>query len=316
MKCNFCTIFAKNYLYQGLALYNSLIRYCPDFQLWVLCMDEITYEILKKLKLGRARLISFKELEEEDKELFKVKNSRTIGEYCWTCKAPLLFHILNRISMEDIVIYLDSDLFFHFSPEPIYKEFNGASIGITPHRFLPEKKYFEKNTGIYNGGMLMFRKNNNSLGCLKWYRKKCLEWCFFRHENGKIGDQGYLNDWPRLFSGVRVFQHKGINLAPWNIKNYKIWVRDNQIFIDEVPLVFYHYHSFKIYSINKFKPCSLGFNIPKNDQEIIYKPYFTELDKIITEIKRIEPNFQSGFALKANLIEKIKEKLISIINQI
>jgi len=315
MKCNFCTIFAKNYLYQGLALYNSLFHCCPDFQLWVLCMDEITYEILKKLKLDRARLISLRELENEDRELLMIKKSRTIGEYCWTCKAPLITYILNKDSDIAIIVYLDSDLFFYNDPESIYNEFGNASIGITPHRFPVGKKYLEKDRGIYNAGFLMFRNDKNSLDCLKWYREKCLEWCFFRHENGKIGDQGYLNDWPRLFSGVHIFQHKGINLAPWNIKNYKIQVVNNQIFIDEVPLIFYHYHSFKIYSINEFKPCSLGFNIPKNDQEMVYKPYFTELNKIITEIKGIEPNFQSGFALKANLIEKIKEKLIGIINQ-
>lgn len=110
MEYHFCTLFDKNYLYKGLALYSSLERYCPNFSLWILCMDKTTYKILKKLQLKQVTLISLKEF--EDKKLLSVKNSRTLGEYCWTCTSSLILYLFKRYKKLDIIAYLDADLFF------------------------------------------------------------------------------------------------------------------------------------------------------------------------------------------------------------
>jgi len=170
MRYNFCTLFDKNYLYRGLALYNSLIRYCPNFKLWILCMDNITYKILCDMNLKKVTLISLSEF--EDQELLKVKRERQAGEYCWTCTPSLPLYILKKHSNLEMIAYLDSDLYFYSSPEPIYEEFRNKSIMIIPHRFSPEKQYLKEKAGKYNVGMLIFKNNKNGLDCLKWWRKK------------------------------------------------------------------------------------------------------------------------------------------------
>ena len=43
---NFCTLFDSYYLDKGLALYHSLCKATDDFDLYVFCFDEKSYEIL------------------------------------------------------------------------------------------------------------------------------------------------------------------------------------------------------------------------------------------------------------------------------
>ena len=45
----------------------------------------------------------------------------------------------------DVLTYLDADLYFYSSPEPIFSEFQGASVLIHEHRYSPELKCMEIN---------------------------------------------------------------------------------------------------------------------------------------------------------------------------
>ena len=65
MNYNFCTYFDSNYLYRGLALYYSIKRLKINFRLWVLCFDNISYNILEKLNHKNIYLINLDEFEAE-----------------------------------------------------------------------------------------------------------------------------------------------------------------------------------------------------------------------------------------------------------
>src|SRR5438445_2392963 len=65
----FCTYFDRRYLARGLALYRSLQRHCPDFQLYVLTLDELTHDILSKLGPSSIVCIPLAQLEASDPEL-------------------------------------------------------------------------------------------------------------------------------------------------------------------------------------------------------------------------------------------------------
>ena len=34
---------------------------------------------------------------------------------------------------------------------------------------------------------------------LKWWQEKCIDWCHDYPDNGRLGDQKYLDEWPKLF---------------------------------------------------------------------------------------------------------------------
>ena len=75
---------------------------------------------------------------------------------------------------------------------------------------------------------------------IAWWRDRCLEWCFNRVEEGRFGDQKYLDSWPDLFSeSVHVLTQKERTVAPWNI-DYLSACKG------KLNPVFYHFHGFRI----------------------------------------------------------------------
>jgi hypothetical protein len=238
---HFCTYFDSNYLIKGLALYRSLVRHAMPFRLWVLCFDDLVHEALQKAALAGITAISLRDFEEGDQELLQAKSNRSRIEYYFTCTPSLLLHVLRNHGEVDVITYLDADLFFFSDASPVYQELDKGSVLIVRHRFPPALKHLQIH-GIYNVGLVSFRRDDVGFQCLQWWRDRCLEWCCDRVEDGRFADQKYLDDWPVRFPRVVVLQHKGAGLAPWNVDNYSLRLEDGQILIDSQPLVFFHFH--------------------------------------------------------------------------
>src|SRR5437588_871788 len=213
----FCTLFDANYLPRGLALYESLKRYAPDARLRVFCMDEVAERILEGLALPDLTVISLAELERHDPDLASVKSDRSQVEYCWTSTPCVIRYCFDHEPELDRITYIDADVFFFSSPQPLLGELGSSSVQIVPHRYAPEYLQFEESSGIYNVEWLTFRRDHRGLAALNWWRERCIEWCYYRYEDGKLGDQKYLDDWPQRFDGVSVLEHVGGGVAPWNV---------------------------------------------------------------------------------------------------
>jgi tetratricopeptide (TPR) repeat protein len=131
---------------------------------------------------------------------------------------------------------------------------------------------------------------------LHWWRDRCNEWCYARLENGRYGDQLYLNDWTERFRRVAVLKHIGAGTAPWNHDQYT-FQRDHakRIMVNEYPLIFYHFHSLvfitpEIIVLIRFLQYSLT-------QEILlscFLPYVRELSQQINIVRSILPDFTFG----------------------
>ena len=220
MHYDFCTLFDRNYLFRGLALHESLQRHVRDFTLWVLCMDDVVHDVLVKMDLPQIELISLAQF--EDDELLRAKATRTQVEYCWTCTPSLPLYVLDHVPGIETITYLDADLFFFDDPASAYAEMGGGSVGIVGHRFSTEQEHQTQDSGIYNVSFMIFKNDEHARECLEWWRTRCNDWCYKRVEDGKFGDQKYLDDWPTRFAGVVVLQEAGIGLAPWNLSSHRI----------------------------------------------------------------------------------------------
>lgn len=241
---NFCTYFDRNYLPRALALVESLRSCGADFRLWALCMDGESEAALNRLALPGVEPVPLAELERHDADLRRSRANRTRVEYYFTCTPSLPLYLLDRRPELQLITYLDSDLFFYHHPQPVLDELGSGSVGIIAHRFAPAIRSFER-FGRYNVGWLSFRRDPSGLECLQWWRERCLEWCHDRVEPERYADQKYLDRWPSRFSGVKVIEHKGANLAPWNVANHRIRSREGRPWVDDQPLVFFHFQGFK-----------------------------------------------------------------------
>ena len=247
--------------------------------------------LLQGMNLEKATIISLNEF--EDDELLKIKPTRSLAEYCWTCTSSTILYILERFNIESCT-YLDADLFFYSNPAQIFDEMGSKSILITEHRYSPQYNK-QLKAGKYCVQFVTFRNNNEGLTALRWWRERCIEWCYAKYEDGKFGDQLYLEDWTERFKGVHVLKHLGGGLAAWNIQQYIFEMVNDQITGTEIltgskfEVIFYHFHYLKFYTNGTIELGRRTLN--ENILNIFYKPYILFLEEIKLKISSFDNSF-------------------------
>lgn len=289
---HFCTLFDSNYLLKGVAMLRTLKQNCPGAHVHVLCMDGQTREILTQMDLPHVTCLSLSEVEHE--ALLEVKPGRSVAEYCWTLSPCLPWYVLQHNSDIDFITYLDADLYFYSPLQPLFDEIGNASIVVIEHRFPPAQKNLEVN-GRFCVEWVGFRRDEQGLACLARWREQCIEWCFHRLEDDRMGDQKYLDKWPGLYSGLHILQHLGAGVAPWNYSQYS-FAQDNQgdITLDDMPLIFYHFHQFQLLSNGTFDRLSGAYRAMGCEPENVYAAYEATLMKLLQEVRESRPDFSAG----------------------
>jgi len=285
---NLCTLFDSNYLSRGLALYESLKSTSPDFHLYIVAFDNACYQYLEKLHETKLTIISLAEF--EDEKLLQVKPGRTAAEYCWTCTPSIILYCIEKFQLSACT-YVDADMIFYDDPQILIDEAHFHSILITEHRYTRDYDVSATH-GKYCVQFMYFKNDMEGINTLRWWRERCLEWCFARLEDGKFGDQKYLDDWPRRFPGVWVLQHPGGGLAPWNIQQYTLEKSNGKLFISDKikagrsPLVFFHFHGLKFFSDDKVACSGALYEMDGSVKDILYFPYIRRILEIGDQVVR------------------------------
>lgn len=281
----FCTLFDSYYLDKGIVLYRSLERCSSEFKLYIFCFDDRSYEILIEMKLFHAVLIHHSEI--EDERLLKLKKERSKAEYCWTCTPVIIEYVLKHYK-EPGCTYIDSDLYFFADPKILFDEIAQAkaNIVITEHRFKNSRngRQLCKRSGKYCVEFNYFDQSENAWEALTWWKERCFEWCYHLYEPERMGDQKYLEKFPKLFHGVHELRHLGGGVAPWNLGQYKLaGIEKRQPILTEkksgaeFPVVFYHFQNIRYLSENTVNVSS-GTHLKKT-KDAIYIPYLTEIEQ-------------------------------------
>ncbi len=296
MRRFYCTYFDRNYLIRGITLINSLNRHSQGkICIFAVCLDEISRLVLERLELPNTRAIPLHTFELRDLPLLAAKKNRTLVEYYWTLTPTIIQRILERNPQVDVLTYLDADLCFYAEPDPILEELGDHSVLIHEHRFPPGQAFLEKY-GKYNVGLLCFRNDASGLEVLDWWRARCIEWCYAKLENGRYGDQLYLNDWPTRFRNVAVLKHIGAGVAPWNHIQYEFTCDEKgNVRVNSIPLVFYHFHSLTFVEPDIVIPTKFITNpLTLDILNYCVLPYVNALQDALDRVRKHFPDYRFG----------------------
>jgi len=233
------TLFDSHYLDRGVAFISSLQHHLKSYRLYVLACDDLTAAWFQNNPAENVIVMPLFHLNVEG--LKEAHEGRTHTEFMWTLASVWSNVCLSGLGAPHIT-YVDADCFLFGDLAPLYQEIGGASVAITPHRFPPALKHKAIN-GTFNVGVVYFKNDPVGRECAKTWSDQCIEWCYYRNEDGKFGDQMYLDTWPQDY-GAHIIQHLGVNLAPWNQEQYIYTVAGSKMFVNTDQVLIYHFHRF------------------------------------------------------------------------
>lgn len=282
----FCTYTDENFIPRALALWSSIEDHHKDFAFYVCLMTKKAVEVSKEIQLKNINFFSVNDLENQLPILKKIKTQRSKIEYYFTCTPVLIDYLLQKHNLPYLE-YVDADMFFFRNSEKIIKKIKNFSVGITPHRFARTQKVHHIY-GKFNVGWLFFRNNKDGLKCLRWWRQKCLRWCFDRVEKNKYADQKYLDYFSRVCKRIKILSLPGFNEAPWNIVPEQIKKINTTVFLGKYPLILYHFSGLQKICDRLFDPTWSDYKIRPNEQiiDLIYIPYLYAIKKWEKKIKK------------------------------
>jgi hypothetical protein len=243
-----------------------------------MAFDKDCYDFLNRLQLSHMTVEFVDDFETQ--ALLSVKSDRTKAEYCWTCGSSIIYHFIKKYNLPDCA-YLDADLMFFSSPKIIYDEIGESSIALTEH--------FDKADNVHGRfcvQFVYFKNDKDGMSALTWWKDKCIEWCYARYENGKFGDQMYLDEFPVLFRNVHVIRSRGAGVAPWNMNQYSYNLVTNVIEYknEKFPIVFFHFHGVSLDISNAILCLNIHtFDLFRKDIEQLFMQYLKLLSTIYKE---------------------------------
>ncbi len=296
-----CTYFDSNFLPRGLALYYSIKKFHSDFDFFVLTFDDFAYDYLNNLNEKNIKLISYREYNDyfqTSAEKFADKK-----QYFFSATPNLCVYLVDNFKNIDVLLYLDADVYLFNTLDSLYSEFGSSSIGFCSHRYHRIFNYFVNHYGKFNVGVNLFRNSESGIKCLREWKEECDSWY-----PGKPGyplnffsDQIFLDTWVGRYEGIKIIENIGVNVCYWNAANYKFSKFNDTYFVNDVPLIIYHFSSLRKESENVWNTNSVfGIVSVRSVLQEIYIKYIRHIESFGLNHKKYEK-----IVLGTNLKKKI-----------
>jgi hypothetical protein len=308
-----CTLFDKGFLQRGVALINSLNEHEDvDLDFKILCLDDISANAVRELQMKNIEVLLLEDILEP--KLIKAQQNRSWREFCWTLPACLLKYLIVERSIQGKLFYVDSDCFFFSSPRQMFALLDeGNEIVVHEHRFSPDRVSWQATSGRFNVGVVGGLIPGQFEECVERWSAQVLDECVLDPENGKCGDQTYLDEWPELYSKLHIMEDKGIGVAPWNMNSYQLRAKNNVVFVDRTVLVFFHFSRFQIFFERLgfiVYTCAGGYDVTPAYRKLVYRRYAKALLKASKDIRSSKTRWVTS--LNKDLVRVIRRSEIQV----
>jgi len=300
---NILTISNFNYFDKALVMFESFSRFNLEFEKYWLIYDK--WEISKQdreefFDRHSIHLISIKEIgivfEDFEDRFFRYNPT----EMATSVKPNALKFLVESTKNE--TFYIDPDIYF-LDKLPNYDQVLLNNVGVlTPHFFeliprgaqgINSAKVFM--AGIYNLGFLGV--GLGSLKFLEWWSIQTKHDCYMEKMPGLFTDQKWF-DLATVNYDFKIEKNLGMNVAYWNLHERNLNLREDKYYIEESPLVFFHFSGFNIEN-----PHLLSKHQGNNPRHLISES--SELHSLLNEYREqlisinfrfSVPNLEIGFA--------------------
>lgn len=279
---NLCTVSDINYLYKGLTLFDSLLEKNQNFVLHYLCIDDLTYDKIKKNESLNLIPYHVNDLLSKDNDLLNLKLN-DYRYFCWSLASYFSNYLLN--SGVESITYIDSDIFFHENINEIYDEIGNKEVGIFRHRQFDLSS--SRLEGWFNVGVVYFKNGKVGSHICKWWSNSVLH---KKHPHlATCGDQRYLDEFPNMCPDDFIFIDGNIGHgAPWQWQLYDYSDYENNNIIwngKKQKLIFSHFSQFdyndKSYIASKMHHIYTPMSMYSDNKSLkmIYDEYYTNIIK-------------------------------------
>lgn len=237
------SVSTRNYLYRARVLFDSVAEFLPEARRIVLCVDEVgagadfskdSFEIVEAASLGIPRYA----------HLALALNPTAL---CCLLK-PYAVQFAFQNPTISKVIYIDNDMALFREPAEMLSALDSASCVLTPHHLVPlpagsiPDEQALHSFGIFNAGILGFRRCEESMKFLTWWAEWMLHPRRFHFQSGY--DQVWLNYVPVYCPNYAVLRDPSYNVAFWNLAERDLQLQEDKFYCGKSKLTAFHFSNF------------------------------------------------------------------------
>lgn len=213
----FCCVADSQYLPFFFALVENLAKvHNGPLEIHLLAVDNQVAPLVRAQYPDRAiEIYPMKEVWEPHE--WERISQRPISLQALSSKPRILLKARQRSSAEAIFL-LDLDMYFFRSPVHLNHAFADCHTLFFPQ--WSDRFTWARLHGIFNSGMVGARKGAEAF--ISWWSQACWISCELAVENGRFGDQAFIDQAILYFEGIRIYRDFDEDVAPWNCRTLDV----------------------------------------------------------------------------------------------
>lgn len=248
MATHIFTSAAANYLPKARVLASSVRKFHPDWKIHLVLCDAPPPGFIDTTHFDSIWKLTDLEIPSLPSWLFQ----HTLVEASTAVKGFALRKLLALLDC-DHVLYFDPDIVLLSPLHELIREFERASILLTPHitetetahQAIVDNELNALEYGIYNLGFIGVKNSSEGNRFATWWCERLEEFCFDDRPRGLFTDQRWADLIPACFPDHLILRDPTYNVSTWNLTHRSVTGSLSEgLLVNGLPIGFYHFSGF------------------------------------------------------------------------